>query len=145
MNCVNFNVSTPNVNYARLSDESTDKPTEQVNFRCKNFKYRKNGLKEIKKSLDIIDAANEQAINLLNKDRPLAEQKEIAIRDSVGLFFKNFGNLLKNIGKKNKKVSRNQKAVDFASDAAMYFDYKKRGRNLEADIYKERMRRYLEE
>jgi hypothetical protein len=34
MNSVNFNVVTPNVNYARLSDESTDKPTEQVNFKA---------------------------------------------------------------------------------------------------------------
>lgn len=145
MNCVNFNVSTPNVNYARLSDESTNKPIEQVNFKCKYLRYRKNGLKKLEKQLNIIDSANIQYFSMLNENKPLAEQKEIAIRDSVGQFFKNIGNLFKNFGKKNKKVSRNQKAADFKSDAANYFDYKKRGRNLEAKVYKKRMRRFSEE
>lgn len=115
MNSVNFNVVTPNVNYLRLSDESTDKQTEQVSFKCKNFRYRKEGLKELKKSLDVID------------------------------FFRNFGLLFKNIGKKSKEVTNQQKVTDFASDAANYFDYKKRGRNIEAEIYKERMRKFLED
>ena len=139
MNGVNFNVVTPNVNYAKLSDESTDKPTEQVNFK---------GKPNINNS--IIDSLNNKAADLLNKKRPVAEQKEVAIRNSVGMFFERFGNFfkkLKNIGEKRKErkeAVRNQQVVDFASDTAKYFENKRLGRNIEADIYRERMRKFLE-
>jgi len=101
MNSVNFNVVTPNVNYARLSDESTDKQTEQVNFKGKLKITRKPK----NNSYKIIDMLNENAVDLLNKNRPLAEKKEIAIRKFLEWFFKKsgFGKKLRNAGEEVKK------------------------------------------
>jgi len=187
MNGVNFNVVTPNVNFARLSDESTDKPTEQVSFKAhaylppeaqkkftehlekiiKEYKRKKpikyffenlrlkiEGKRAAKRLIKALKTENKKEVNsffkfndeekkIIENSRNNDEKREIITRISVSKLSEFFENL-KNADKKRKEASRNQKVVDFASDAANYFEYKKQGRNIEADIYKERMRKFLE-
>ncbi len=119
MNGINFNVVAPNVNYTRLSDESTDKQTEQVNFKGKLKITRKPKNNPIK----IIDMLDEHAVDLINKNRPLAEKKEIAIRKSLEWIFKKlgFGKKLRNAGEEVKKQNKNINNIN-----KIFHDYKLR-------------------
>ena len=116
---------------------------DSVNFNVVTPQTAFMGKKE-KQALKVIDAMNDQTVKFLHKDRPLEEQKATALKKSVGLFFRYFGVLFKHAGKKSKDAAKNQKVVDFSSDAAKYFELKKLGKNTEAEVYKERMRRFLE-
>ena len=101
--------------------------------------------KELFNAIALDYVAFELPLNVLNKNRTfgsfasLAEQTEKARSKSVGLFFKYFGNLFKNIGKKSKKTVSNQQVVDLNSDFAKYLKAKKLGNKNEANIYKARI------
>jgi len=67
----------------------------QVNFGCKN-----------KTAYKIIDSMNDRAVELLNKNRPFEEKKEIALRKSISNFLKNFGFKLNKSSEISKQIER---------------------------------------
>ena len=97
MNSVNFNVTTQNVNF-----------TAKVKVNKKNAN-------------EIIDAMNDKAVEFLNKDRPLEEKREMAIRKSLENIFKKFGfgKKLRNAGEEAEKQNN---IID--SFNKVYNDYK---------------------
>lgn len=67
--------------------------TPQVNFGSKN-----------RNAAEVIDRASDIAVEYLNKNRPVAEKKEIAIRKSVNKFSKFIKDLIEKI--KLKRLER---------------------------------------
>ena len=78
----------------------------QVSFSAKNKNLYK-----------IIDIVNDSAVELANKDRPIVEKKETAIRKSLERIFKKlgFGKKLRNAGE-TKNTEVNNIAENFSLD-----------------------------